>query len=41
MNLECERSYLIVQKGTKIKIQKGAKIKIQKRSKGFRNQNSK
>ena len=33
VNLECEESYLIVQKGSKIKIQEGSKIKIQKVSK--------
>ena len=29
VNLECDKSYLIVQKGSKFKIQKGSTIKIQ------------
>ena len=32
VNLECEKNYLIVQKGSKIKIQNSSTIKIQKGS---------
>ena len=32
VNLDCEKSFLIVQKCSKIKIRKGSKIKIQKGS---------
>ena len=41
MNLECEASYLIVQKSFKIKIQKGSKGFPNQYSKGFHNQVSK